>query len=45
MKRDMSIYEAVHQTSARAADAFVLALILSFLAVIAVDIYAAVQVL
>ena len=37
----MSLYEAVQQTSARAADAFVLALILSFVAIIGVDIYAA----
>jgi hypothetical protein len=41
----MSIYESVHHSSARAADAFVLALILSVFGILAVDVYAAAHVL
>ena len=41
----MSLYEVVHYTSARAADTFVLALILLVFAVVGLDIYAAAHVL
>lgn len=41
----MSLYEAVQHSSARVADAFVLALILTFVGIIGLDVYAALHVL